>query len=93
MRARRTVVPYLATLLRPNRPAPLAQCCICQGPLGSEEIVEGYEGRHDFVKVVGRCHGAEEIATFDMGSREWDDHELGRALARHKWFDPTLAET
>lgn len=52
-------------------------------------MVEERRGDHNFARVLVRCHGAEELRTFEFGSREWDGEDLKRAMQRCAWFDPT----
>ena len=67
-----------------------ALCMTCGRAVDSEEIVEGgVPGRHTFVRVLYKHHGAEELVTHEFDSTEWDDHELKRAASRVRLFDPT----
>ena len=75
-------------------------CATCNRVCDGEEIVEGYPGaENDAGQVVTpaggetcrvrvKHHGAEEVVTFDMGSRLWGMTELSKWLQRHRWFDP-----
>ncbi len=73
--------------------------------MDSEELVEGIPGHEphgdgrvstpassEFAKVLVRHHGAEEVVTFDMGSRWWGYTELGKWMQRHLWFNPLADE-
>lgn len=74
-----------------------ASCLTCLKLVEQEEIVEGVDcdkdgrliGLRPVVKVLVRCHGAEELRTFDMGSKEWDGDDLKRFMQSAEWFDPT----
>jgi predicted GH43/DUF377 family glycosyl hydrolase len=63
-------------------------CHTCGKLAGHIEIVEGMPGKDTHTKVLVRCHGAEELANYDMGSVEWDSEDLKRFIGRTKWFDP-----
>lgn len=65
-----------------------AYCVICNRPTTSEQIVEEQRGDHNFARVLVRCHGAEELGTFEFGTREWNSDDLKRAMQRRAWFDP-----
>lgn len=65
-----------------------AYCMICLRPTQSEEFVEESRGEKNYARVLVRCHGAEELRTFEFGSSEWDDTDLKRAMQRCAWFDP-----
>jgi hypothetical protein len=72
-----------------------ATCLTCLRLVEQEEIVDGLEfaegawSRKEFCKVLVRCHGAEELRTFDMGSTNWDGADLKRFMQSAEWFDPT----
>lgn len=65
-----------------------AYCMICNRPTQSESLVDEQRGQKNFARVLVRCHGAEELRTFEFGSSEWDDTDLKRAMNRCAWFDP-----
>ncbi len=61
-------------------------CDLCGRDVDSEEVVE-YAGK-TAVRVLVKHHGAEELATFDLGTEHWDDGDLSRAMRGHRWFQP-----
>lgn len=65
-----------------------AVCLLCGKLVDEEAIVEGYPGESETTKVLVRHHGAEELRTFDMGSKNWDEGDLASMMARTNWFDP-----
>jgi hypothetical protein len=65
-----------------------AVCMTCGKLVDEEIIVEGYAGESETCKVLVRHHGAEELRTFDMGSRNWDHEDLASLMQRTNWFDP-----
>jgi hypothetical protein len=65
-----------------------AYCMICLRPTASEEIKEEVHGDKNYARVLVRCHGSEELRTFEFGSKEWDSTDLKRAMQRCAWFDP-----
>ena len=66
-----------------------AYCMICNKPTEKEELVEEQRGAVNFARVLVRCHGAEELRTFEFGSSDWDyGLDLKRAMQRCAWFDP-----
>jgi len=65
-----------------------ASCLTCLKLVDREELVEGRPGETPTCKVLVRCHGSEELRTFDMGSIEWDGRDLSMMMARAEWFDP-----
>lgn len=67
-------------------------CITCGRVVDSEALVEGYPGETTFAKVLVRHHGAEELRTFDMGSTNWDERDLGQLMRRTNWFDPSAHE-
>lgn len=67
-------------------------CLTCGRVVDSEEIVEGYAGESQWVKVLVKHHGAEELRRFDMGSTNWDERDLASMMRRTNWFDPTAHE-
>lgn len=67
-------------------------CITCGRVVDSEALVEGYPGATTFAKVLVKHHGAEELRTFDMGSTNWDERDLGSLMRRTNWFDPTAFE-
>jgi hypothetical protein len=65
-------------------------CMVCKRAVDSEEIVSEYRGIvRNGVKVLVRCHDAEEIATFEFGSEHWDETDIKRAMQRVAWFSPS----
>lgn len=65
-------------------------CMKCGRYLDSESLVEGYPGESVTAKVLGRHHGEEELVTFEMGSREWDETDLAKHIRGHLWFQQEL---
>lgn len=62
---------------------------ICNRPSDEEQLVEESHGkRGNFARVLVRCHGAEELRTFEFGTEAWDETDLKRAMQRCAWFDP-----
>lgn len=79
---------------------PLAQnsagawCLTCLKQTDSENMVE--EHRTAFrqsCKVLVKCHGQEELGTFEFGRPDWDADDLKRAMQRRAWFNPHGHET
>lgn len=65
------------------------ECLTCLKPIPKMELVESLPGDgKPWAKVLMRCHGAEELVKFDMGSREWTAEELGKLVNKQRWFDP-----
>jgi hypothetical protein len=76
-------------VIAPNtRPARGASCLTCLKLVDREELVEGYPGESETCKVLVKCHGTEELRTFDMGSKDWGGPELAQMMSRAQWFDP-----
>ena len=67
-------------------------CMTCGRLVDSETLVEGYPGETTFARMLVKHHGAEELATFDMGSTNWDERDLASLMQRRNWFDPTRHE-
>jgi hypothetical protein len=67
-------------------------CMTCGRVVDSEELVEGYPGQTTYAKMLVKHHGAEELGEFDMGSKDWDERDLGPMMRRRNWFDPTRYE-
>lgn len=87
MRYRKTALSYLISARQ--RPA-TTRCAICQRPPDSEEIVHQ---TMTSTKVLVRCHGAEELRTFEHQAREaMADGELGRLMSRVAWFEPGVGD-
>lgn len=64
-------------------------CRTCLKATDSENLVEEKRGDVNFCKVLVKCHGAEELGTFEFGSQDWDyENDLKRAMQRRAWFDP-----
>jgi hypothetical protein len=84
-------VGLLAGLRLPVQPGYAPICTTCGKYLDSEQLVED---SGTIVKVLGKHHGAEELAAFDLGTRHhasWDDRveDLAKMIRGHRWFDPT----
>lgn len=91
MALRRVVTKYLPGLLAPiTYDVTGALCLTCGRPIDSEEIVEGYPGRHPYSKVLVKHHGAEELRTFEFDSVEWDERDLKRQMQGARFFDPMV---
>ena len=83
----------LTALLAPHVQSPLGPVCLtCGRVVDEEQLVEGYPGESTFAKVLVRHHGAEELRTFDMGSSNWDERDLGQMMRHVNWFDPASFE-
>lgn len=68
--------------------APL--CNTCGANIYNRELVEGEPDHTPYAKVLVKCHGAEELHTFDMGTIHWTAEELKRYMQAHQWFLPNL---
>lgn len=90
MALRRTVLNLDRYIVSPNRWDVTGPVCdICQMVVDYEELVEGEPGwGKPFCKVLVKHHGAEELATFDFGSVEWDHKDLAKYMQRRRWFEP-----
>ncbi len=80
----------LLTLLRRPLGSIWPVCQTCGRYLDSVNMVEGYPGESQTVKVLGKHHGSEELVTIDMLSQYWDEHDMARAIRDHDWFKPSL---
>jgi hypothetical protein len=66
-----------------------AWCLTCLKACDSEQLVEEHRGQRNSAKVLVKCHGSEELGTFEFGSEHWDVHgDLKRAMQRRVWFNP-----
>ena len=66
-------------------------CDLCNGPLDAIELVE--RAGPTAVRVLGKHHGAEELATFELGTEHWEPDDVQRSVRGHRWFRPeTKAE-
>lgn len=61
-------------------------CLTCGRIVQEEQMVETHKTG---CRVLVRCHGDEELRTFDFGTEQWDHTHLRRAMQRMRWFDPT----
>jgi hypothetical protein len=86
MALRRIRVGLLDSLTKPFVRYNGAFCHLCNRPADSEEIVE--RSGPSAIKVLVRHHGAEELATFELGTVEWDESDVARAMRGHLWFAP-----
>lgn len=84
-RTRLSLEDYIRLPVAKSSTGPMCHTCLRVIPY--EEIVE--QGS-TFVKVLARCHGEEQLETFDFGSVEWDYEMLRSYRMRQKWFDPEL---
>ena len=41
-----------------------------------------------YCRVLVKHHGQEELATFDLGTADWDDEDYSRAVRGQRWFAP-----
>lgn len=80
-----------------RRPMPVTRqgfiaptCRLCDAPLDSEELVEAPSGK-GYVRVLGRHHGAEQLAQFDLGTEHHTPEDLNRAMRSFAWFEPNVA--
>lgn len=82
MALRKLYVPLWTNLTRKSTRDLAPKCALCLKTVDQESIVD--QNRRE-VKVLVRCHGAEELATFELGA-DWTHHELQRAMSRKRWF-------
>lgn len=75
-----------APVVRPVQGFIAPVCDLCQKPLDSEELVETWRTG---ARVLGRHHGQEELASFELGTEEWEPEDLSRAMRGYLWFSPT----
>lgn len=75
-------------IIAPRAMMPWPECLTCLQPVDSEELVEGDPGRSTTAKVLVKHHGAEELHTFDFGTRQWDEEKLGKYMQATRCFDP-----
>lgn len=85
-------VGLLEALRKPQTPGYAPLCMTCGRYVDSYQLVEGYPGESVYARVLARHHGAEELATFDMGSTNWNEETLASHLRGHAWFAPNLVE-
>lgn len=53
------------------------------------ELVENMPGSgKKFAKMLVKCHGQEQLVTFDMGTEHWSLDEVAKRFQEHRWFDP-----
>lgn len=96
MTLRRVNVGQLSGLrAKPQHQKAGPECILCSHKEGrkvvvrSEELVEHLPGDgKTYARVLVKCHGQEELVTFEMGTRDWDFEHLSRLMGRHRWFDP-----
>lgn len=86
----RANVGLLSALRAPIVDANWPYCDLCSRPLDAVELVEAPSGA-TFVRVLGKHHGAEQLAQFDFGSVTHDETDIARALRGYKWFQPEMA--
>jgi hypothetical protein len=60
-------------------------CLTCGREVQSEAIVEDWKYG---VKVLFKCHGQEELRTYDFGTEHWDYERLRAARMSDRLFDP-----
>ena len=60
-------------------------CQLCGRIVDEEEMVETWPTG---ARVLVKHHGAEELVSFEFGTREWDCDDLARAMRGHPWFKP-----
>lgn len=93
MALRRSTLGLNTLIVAPHVQAALGPVCLtCGRVVDSEELVEGYPGESTHAKVLVKHHGAEELRTFEMGSTNWDERDLGSMMRRTNWFDPNSYE-
>ena len=99
MSVRRVKQKFLPTLMRRYDRAQLQNggpiCRTCLRVVDGEELVAGYArdehgntSQYDYAEVLVKCHGAEELVRFEMGSTDWTDEDLKKAMHRTRFFDP-----
>ncbi len=55
----------------------------------SWELVENMEGcGKQVAKMLVKCHGAEELVSFDMGTIHWTLEDVAKKFQQHRWFNP-----
>lgn len=71
-----------------------AYCMTCRRPSDEEILVEEHRGdKRNEAKVLVRCHGAEELGTFEFDSEQWTlEDDLKRGMQRVMWFNPMSHE-
>lgn len=62
-------------------------CCTCLRPVDAQELVEV---KDRMAQVLVKCHGDEQLMTFELETG-WTDHELASRMQRFRWFEPELA--
>ncbi len=82
-------VGMLEALRKPPTLGWFPECATCNRYVDSVNIVEMHKTT---AKVLARHHGAEELATFELGTEDYDEDDITRALRGHRWFDPTTPE-
>lgn len=81
-------------LVHSPQSAPWPMCRRCNDVLEEIEILDNPEPRPGknplVVRVLGRCHGEEEVVAFDLLSEETlaqDPEALQKVASRWRWFD------
>lgn len=84
-------------LVHSPQASPWPMCRTCNDILEYIEVIDNPEptpGKNPLViRVLGRCHGAEEVVAFDMLSEETlaqDPEALQKIASRWRWFDETF---
>jgi hypothetical protein len=67
-------------------------CDICRKPVDYEGIVEARPGESPTVKLLVRCHGAEDLQVLDLGSAHWTPEEFQSMKNRLVVFKPDQGE-
>lgn len=86
MSYRRLHVPLLQQLLARPVEHRGGLCHLCGRPLDYEGVEETVGPTT--VRVRGKHHGAEEVVTFELGTRAWEGDDLERAVRGWRWFEP-----
>lgn len=84
-------------LVHSPQSAPWPMCRTCNDALEELAILDDPEPRPGknplVIRVLGRCHGAEEVVAFDLLSEETlaqDPEALSKIAARWRWFDESF---
>lgn len=72
-------------LLAPHALSYQPVCILCGRHLDSWELVEEMPER---VRIIGKHHGAEQLVTLELGTRNYDDGDITRALRGVDFFHP-----
>lgn len=93
---RRTILtPHMASVANRHREPRGAECMTCLKLVDYEEIPSDQQLNFfasnqpsNLFRCRLRCHGADELFTIDMGSREWTVKDALSLFRRVGYFDP-----